>query len=71
MHVDALRVAMRCGDLPPMFQPQLRWFQALNGYAWQEELKREREPLIETTREELIRIETESGLASASQDLRP
>jgi hypothetical protein len=31
MHVDALRVAMRCGDHPPVFQPQLRWFQSLNG----------------------------------------
>ena len=24
--VDALAGAMRCGDLPPAFQPQLPWF---------------------------------------------
>jgi len=62
---DALRGAMRCGDLPPGFLPQLPWFRSLDGYVPFEELKRERERRIEIIRKELIRIETESGLASA------
>lgn len=64
--VDALRDAMRCGDLPPAFLPQLPWLRSLDGYTPYEELKRERERRIELIRKELIRIETESGLASAS-----
>jgi TolB-like protein len=63
--VDALAGAMRCGDLPPMFLPQLPWFRALDGYAPYEALKREREARIARIRPELERIEAEAGLATA------
>jgi TolB-like protein len=66
--VDALRGALRCGELPPGFLPQLPWFRALDGFAPYEELKREREARIARIRPELLRIEAESGLASSSGD---
>jgi TolB-like protein len=64
--VDALQGAMRCGELPPAFLPQLPWFKALDGYPPYEALKREREARIERIRPELLRIETEAGLAPAT-----
>jgi len=63
--VDALRGALRCGELPPSFLPQLPWFRALDGYAPYEELKREREARVERIRPELLWIEAEAGLGSA------
>jgi hypothetical protein len=67
--VDALAGAQRCGDLPPGFLPLLPWFKALDGYPPYERIKSERARRIERIRPELIRIETESGLAVASQSL--
>jgi hypothetical protein len=68
--VGALKGAMRCGDLPPAFQPQLPWFRQLDGYAPYEAVKRERERRIERISAELIKIETESGLATGQQALQ-
>ena len=68
--VDALKGALRCGDLPPTFQPQLPWFRQLDGYPPYEAVKRERERRIEKIRAELIKIETESGLATGQQALQ-
>ena len=68
--VEALKGAMRCGDLPPTFQPKLPWFSQLDGYPPYEALKRERERRIERISAELIRIETESGLATGQQALQ-
>jgi hypothetical protein len=62
--VAALKGAMRCGYLPPAFQPQLPWFRQLDGYPPYEALKREREQRVERVRAELIKIETDSGLAA-------
>jgi hypothetical protein len=62
--VAALQGAMRCGYLPPAFQPQLPWFRQLDGYPPYEALKREREQRVERARAELIKIETDSGLAA-------
>jgi TolB-like protein/tetratricopeptide (TPR) repeat protein len=59
--VDAIGGAMRCGELPPSFQPQLPWFSALDGYPPYEELKRERLRRIERIRPELMSLETEAG----------
>ena len=64
--VVALRGAMRCGELPPVFLPQLPWFRELDGYAPYEELKRERETRIERIRAELFEIEAEAGLATTA-----
>jgi len=66
--VTALGGAMRCGDLPPGFLPQLPWFRALDGYAPYEALKREREARIERIRPELLRIESEAGLKTVAVD---
>ena len=68
--VAALEGAMRCGDLPPAFQPQLPWFRQLDGYPPYEALKREREQRIERISAELIKIETQSGLATGQQALQ-
>jgi tetratricopeptide (TPR) repeat protein len=68
--VNALNGAQRCGDLPPGFLPQLPWFKALDGYPPYEKLKREREARIVRIGPELLRIETESGLATAPQPLQ-
>jgi hypothetical protein len=68
--VDALAGAMRCGELPPAFLPQLPWFRQLDGHPPYEALKRERERRIERIRAELIKIETESGLATGQQALQ-
>ena len=67
--VDALAGAQRCGDLPPGFLAQLPWFKALDGYPPYEKIKSERARRIERIRPELIRIETESGLAAAPRSL--
>jgi TolB-like protein/Tfp pilus assembly protein PilF len=55
--VDALRGAMRCGDLPYGFRPQLPWFRSLEGYAPYDELVRERERRVERIRTEMLRLE--------------
>ena len=59
--VSALEVAMRCGELPYAFQPQLPWFRSLEGYRPYEELLRERERRIGKSRADLLRYESESG----------
>jgi adenylate cyclase len=69
--VDALGGAMRCGELPPVFLPQLPWFRALDGYAPYEALKREREARIERIRPELLRIEAEANFDPAAADVPP
>jgi hypothetical protein len=66
--VDALGGAMRCGELPPAFLPDLPWFRALDGYEPYEKLKRERQARIERIRPELLRIENESSLEKAAQE---
>jgi TolB-like protein len=63
--VDALAVALRCGDLPPGFNPDWPWFRELDGYPPYEALKQERLRRIERIRQELLRIENEPGLAEA------
>jgi len=62
--VRALELAMRCGDVPFGFWPQLPWFRQLEGFAPYEALLRERAARIARVRPELLRIEEESGLAS-------
>jgi TolB-like protein/tetratricopeptide (TPR) repeat protein len=56
--VQALRLAMKCGDLPFGFWPQLPWFQSLAGYAPYDELVRERERRAAQIRNELLALET-------------
>jgi hypothetical protein len=51
---------MRCGELPPSFQPQLPWFSALDVHRSHEELERERQRRIERIHSELMSIETEA-----------
>ncbi len=55
--VDALQGALRCGDLPPGFQPQLPWFRNLEGYPPYDTLVRERERRVEDIKAELLRLE--------------
>jgi hypothetical protein len=55
--VDALQGALRCGDLPPGFQPQLPWFRNLQGYPPYDALVRERERRVEDIKAELLRLE--------------
>lgn len=63
--VAALRLAMRCGDLPFAFWPQLPWFRSLEGYGPYDDLLRERARRIEAIRAELLRLEAGApGLAS-------
>jgi TolB-like protein len=69
--VDALGGAMRCGDLPPVFLPQLPWFRALDGYAPYEAIKREREARIERIRPELLQIEAEANFDRAEEGNSP
>jgi serine/threonine-protein kinase len=57
--VRALELAMRCGDLPFGFWPQLPWFERLEGYAPYDALLREREERVVQLREELLRLEAE------------
>ena len=61
----ALAVALRCGDLPPGFNPDWPWFRELDGYPPYEALKQERLRRIERIRQELLRIGNEPGLAEA------
>ena len=55
--VRALQAAMRCGDMPFGFWPQLPWFRSLEGYAPYDELLRERARRIERIRNELLQLE--------------
>jgi TolB-like protein len=57
--VDAIEAALRCGDLPPAFQPQLPWFRELEGYAPYDALLDERARRVERTRGELLRLEAQ------------
>ena len=63
--VDALAGALRCGDLPPGFNPAWPWFRRLDGYPPYEALKTERLARIERIRAELLRIESEPALQAA------
>ena len=56
--VRALRLAMKCGDLPFGFWPQLPWFKSLEGYAPYDDLVRERERRAAQIRNELLALET-------------
>lgn len=55
-----LELALRCGDLPFGFWPQLPWFRQLEGYAPYDALLREREARIVQLRGELLRLETDA-----------
>ena len=59
--VRALQAAMRCGELPFGFFPQLPWFRSLEGYAPYDELLRERARRIERIRTELLQLEANSN----------
>lgn len=62
--VAALQDAMRCGELPAAFQPQLPWFRALEGHPPYDELLRERARRIERIRDELLALEAGAQAAS-------
>ncbi len=55
--VDALRGALRCGDLPWAFEPGLPWFRSLEGYPPYDELLRERERRVERIRATLEQLD--------------
>jgi hypothetical protein len=55
--VEALGEAMRCGDLPFGFWPQLPWFRSLEGYAPYDELVRERARRVQRIRQDLLQME--------------
>ena len=57
----ALSLAMRCGDLPFGFWPELPWFRSLAGYAPYDELVRERQRRVETVRKELLELEARAA----------
>ena len=59
--VDALQGAMRCGELPAAFQPQLPWFRDLEGYPPYDALVRERERRVERIRAELLALEASAA----------
>ena len=62
--VRALQAAMRCGDMPFGFWPQLPWFRSLEGYAPYDELLRERARRTERIRNELLQLEvTDNSVA--------
>jgi len=65
--VAALQGAMRCGELPAAFQPQLPWFRALEGYPPYDELLRERARRIERIRAELLALEAGAATAPAAK----
>ena len=69
--VRALELAMRCGDLPFGFWPQLPWFLELEGYAPYDALLRERESRIARLREELLSIDPGSGPAATAVSTSP
>ena len=63
--VHALQVAMRCGELPYAFQPQLPWFRRLEGHPPYDALLRERERRVEKIRAELLRLEVSDKVTAA------
>jgi hypothetical protein len=63
--VTALKDAMRCGDLPFSFQPELPWFRSLEGYPPYDELVRERDRRITAIRAEMSRLESEPDALAA------
>jgi TolB-like protein len=66
--VDALKEAMRCGDLPFSFQPELPWFRSLEGYPPYDELVRERERRIVLVRAAMSKLESDpNALAPGRQ----
>jgi tetratricopeptide (TPR) repeat protein len=62
--VEALQTAMRCGDLPFGFFPQLPWFRSLEGYAPYDALVEERAARVERIRAELTQLEAIAGRRS-------
>ena len=66
--VDALRGAMRCGDLPYGFRPQLPWFRSLEGYAPYDELLRERGRRVEKIRAQLLQLEASAARPAEQSD---
>jgi len=52
--VGALQDALRCGDLPYGFEPQLPWFRSLEGYQPYDALLQERERRVERLRAEML-----------------
>ena len=65
--VRALQAAMRCGELPYGFFPQLPWFRSLEGYAPYDELLRERARRIERIRTELLQLEANNNSVARRQ----
>jgi serine/threonine-protein kinase len=59
--VAALSLAMRCGELPFGFWPELPWYRSLAGYAPYDELVRERQRRVETIRKELLELEASAA----------
>jgi hypothetical protein len=55
--VAALTLAMRCGDMPFGFWPQLPWFRSLEGYEPYDALLKERQARVERIRGELLEME--------------
>ncbi|HQR49633.1 MAG TPA: hypothetical protein PL152_09860, partial [Steroidobacteraceae bacterium] len=55
--VAALSDAMRCGDLPFGFEPELPWFKALEGYPPYDELVRERTRRLAQARADMLALE--------------
>jgi len=66
--VDALQGALRCGDLPPTFQPQLPWFRSLEGYPPYDALLQERARRVQSIETQLLALESSAGeQATAAQ----
>ena len=57
--VEALRGALRCGDLPGAFEPSLPWFRSLEGHAPYDALLRERQQRVQRIRGTLERLEAD------------
>jgi len=68
--VEALQVAMRCGELPYAFQPQLPWFRSLEGFPPYDRLLLERGRRVERARAELLRLERQAGPDPGSKALQ-
>ena len=62
--VDALEGALRCGELPPGFQPQFPWFRSLEGYPPYDALLKERNRRVAEIRAQLLALEAEAGIAT-------
>jgi TolB-like protein/tetratricopeptide (TPR) repeat protein len=67
--VKALQTAMRCGDLPFGFFPQLPWFKNLEGYAPYDALLQQRAARVEGIRVELDRLQASAGARMPSDQV--